>query len=716
MKKPCREERTGLRIELNNLSLFFFVLLISNEIYPQIPINGFCKLNSYKVQPGYNAIASLNYNNDSYTDLLLYNKNLKNYSMLTGNGSDEKTDEKKFNAPFEFSKLITIYSRAQKPTNYAYTSRKNREAGFFSISSSGKLISDQSYKFNSFPENVSAADLNANGSPELLISGSGFDGLSVLHFDQRKLNEIKIDRRKIFSDAVFVDLSNNGFKDIAAFNLLNNSINFYYNYGSLRFRSVRSIETGSRIQNLKATNLNLDEYEDIIFCQQSAIKIMYGDAISSYNSVVTVSTLFIPDKFITGDFNKDGKIDLAYINIKNSTLSLIFAKTEYEFYDEIVYLRRHNLADIIPYYSKFINGLAVVTSSGELMTVTNLMAISERVNLAVGVEPSSLNYFDNDDNGITDICYIDKYDNSLKLITRDNAGIPSNYYSVRLNDFHEEILSLNINPNLKSFYCYSEGSRLIEIIKVDFKTFKNEKISIYSPGDILDLKIKEGKNDEPRIYLSFKKQNKVETGYYQYKNFRFSFTNYPDVLNDVSNISIALTGSPAVFYWQMINGEIVLTEKNFSKGSVSPGPLLELSAGNRVIINGIAADILNNEKDYYFCYIETDNSARTVFSSEVSAYAKNEKENPPDMRIKEKKQLYFGEIKFNGLKKISVYLPEERAVKKIDFTKGGKNFSVSKILEADYVDRFFIKNMSTKDYHFVYTNNNYGCITIKQLK
>lgn len=715
MMKPCREEKTGLKQELNKLSLLLFTILLSQELNAQIPINGFCKLNSYQVKSGYTAIASLNFNNDSYTDLILFNKGTKNLSLIRGDASDNKVNELSVNSPVELNQFTSFFGKGWQSVKYGFTSRKNRQAGFINISPSGKMVTNKFMKFDSFPENISAADINNDDSPELLISGNGFNGLSILYEENGKLSEQKPDARKIFPEAIFIDLNNDGNKDIAAYDLLNNSINFYYNHGSYRFSLTRSFHSGTEVHNLKSTNINLDLYEDLIYTNGNSIVIMLGDAVSSYSEVITVKTKFIPDNFITGDFNHDGKIDIAYINKSNSLLSIIFEKGDLQFYDEIPYLKREGLQSIIPYYSKFIDGIAAITSDGELITVTNLRSLSGDLNIIPGIEPVSLNYFDYENNGIIDVSFIDRYDNKLKLITRNNYGIPDLYTDVSMNGFHEEIAVFNHNAFLKSFYCFSFNAKLIEIVKVDFKSLKKEKTSIYTPGNILDLRISRNEENEPRIYLAYEKQNQVAAGFYDFKEPRYSFTMFPGRFSDVYDLSIGAGSSVQLNYWQSDEDDIVLKSVELGQPSQNITPKMRIPFDYRVNIKSITDDILNDDKQSFFSFVETSNSVYTALKTGNNVYLKDYREIPQKMRIKDRKQLYFGEIKFQGLKKIVAYFPSEKSIKKIDFTRGGRSYIATEIIDAENINRYFIKNMNSKNYHLVYTNSSLGCITVKQL-
>ena len=104
--------------------------------------------------------------------------------------------------------------------------------------------------------------------------------------------------------------------------------------------------------------MNLDSYQDLIFLEGNKLKIIYGDFSSSYSKQIEIETRHSPNDFIIGDFNKDGRIDLAYFSADASVASVIFAESDYNFFDEIPILYKEGMKSIIPFYSKFIDGLA----------------------------------------------------------------------------------------------------------------------------------------------------------------------------------------------------------------------------------------------------------------------------------------------------------------------------------------------------------------------
>ena len=714
MKKLFKEEKTGLKIELKTVKLILFAFFLSHEIFAQIPINGFCKFKSFTVSPNFNSLFTLNYNNDSYTDLILYNPLSKKIVSLSGKENGDFNKPGVSTIPYPITNIQSLIEKNKEIKRYAFVSRVNMRVGIYSFTSRGRAVLSGSVRFKSYPENLSTADMNQNGKDEILVSGSAFNGLSIISQTKRGLKAEKIIQNTSFSDAVFADLRDDGFADIAAFNMINNSIFFFYNNGSGNFSIVRTIPVGTPIHSLKAMDINLDNYTDLIFAGKHSITIMYGDFASAYNHIKKIKTEFEPDQIITGDFNRDGRIDIAYINYEKNILSVIFAKSDSTFYPEMVYLQKDNLKNMIPFYSKFINGIAGISSDGLLFTLTNLASFSSNPSIVFSPKPSSISYFDHNNNGIIDICYMDKFSQSLDIITRNSAGIPQYFYSFPLYEDHLKILVDNFLPMKKIFYCYSPGRKLIEILTVNFENNIYERSSIYSPGSIMDIKIQRKYNLSNNIYIAFNKNGNLGFSIVVFHDYRYTFTNYYNIAHNPVDADISFGQTLRVIYWYQIKNSLILAKASFVGGVINneAGFIYSLNDAENVIT--FTGDLLNNEKDLSISFFLYNNKPGAVIFNDFNPARVVTKELPDYFRITDSNQLYFGRLKINGMKKLCAYLPGKNTLAKLDFINKGKDFTVTQIAEAGGIESYFVKNMSYRRYNLVYVDSTNNCINIQQ--
>ncbi len=720
--KLCSGEKAGFKTEINKINILLIVLLLSCEAIPQdniftepVPINGFCQFKSFKAPSGFNSLFSLNFNNDSYTDLVLFSTAQKKVASLAAVANGNFNKPRTQFVPYQISKIQPLFELNKTLKSYAFISRPAMRAGIYSFTSSGSAYISRSLKFDSYPGNLSTADVDKNGRDDLLISGSSFNGLSIIFNNGTSLKKKKIVENKNFSNAVFADLNNDGYPDIAAFNILDYSLDFYYNNSRGIFRQVRSIRLNSPIHNLRAVDMNLDNYIDLLYTKGKSINIIYGDFASSYSQSTAIKTKYYPDQVITGDFNRDGKIDIAYINREEGIISIIFAKTNNTFYPEVIYHKKNGIENLIPFYSKFINGIALVDTSGFVYTITNLPSFAVNVNLSLGASPTAIASFDDGNNGINDISFIDSSTSTLNLLVRNNSGIPALLYSYPLAENHSQIVVDNQFPKSKTFFCFSPGKRLIEIIKADFNNNSAGEISIYSPGDINDLKIKNTSSGFDNIYISYTKNSNAGFCQMEYHNFKYSISNNSNLASDVFCSNVTLLNSPGILYWQKTINGAELNMITLAQGSINRNRLYNLKSDNINSIFSFTGDLLNIDRDITLSFISEKDKVVSIASDYKSTFLIKSIYFPSSSTIDSPIKFYFGSLRPNGLKKLYVYLPGEESVYRVDLVFRGRDIVMSKIIKSEDVRSFFMNKMSYRSFNMVYTNKLTNCISVRRL-
>lgn len=654
----------------------------------------------------------VNFNGDYYSDFVLWNPVRKEVSIMKGGKQGGLIEEKLFSIPVEISSVQPLNSKPGSA--YFFSSRRKMKAGIYELKVTGEPALLKSIGFDSYPDYLSIADVDGKGKNEILVSGGAFKGISILYQNKDSLIEKKIFKGTSFSHAVLSDLSNDGSPDIASYDVVKRRFTFFYNDSRGEFRNVRSIPFPERISNLRSFDINLDSYEDLIFTSGKSFHIWYGDFRSSYENTNKIETQYVPDKYILGDFNRDGRIDLAYLNYEQSVVSVLFAKNEFEFYQEVIYLQHNGLTDITSYYSRFINGIAALSTEGIVHTITNLSSFAEVIDISIGAKPNALSFFDNESNGITDFCFIDEYDKKIKFVIRNSAGVPANFFSYQLHENHNKIISENLNSGVKNYICYSTNKKLIEIIKTNFNNGKIEKTALYSPGPIKDLKLMRRNKNEYMIYIAYTIKNLLNLGVFNYRDLKFNFSEQKIDTGQFYDASISTSDDDiAVYYWRIEGQEVSLLKKKIS-GTGKRVTTVPFSDSLRVI--SFMGDLLNRERDVLFSFFDTGSSDNAMVTIDTISSLIKRNENTGEFRITSKNDLFFGETRFNRLKKLSVYLPEKKVVNKLEFIDKGKSVASTKMIDNAIIGSFFIKNMTSQNYHIVYTDTEKMCITIKPIK
>ncbi|HED36665.1 MAG TPA: VCBS repeat-containing protein, partial [Ignavibacteria bacterium] len=501
-------------------------MFISFNASAQIPINGFCKYQSFKIPPEYTSVQSVNFNKDAFNDLIIFNNSTKKYLSIEGT-EEGFSNIRVYKIPFEISKFKSISTNNFREKYYAYVSRKNRSVGIISFNKYGKIEIDKLLKFNSYPENLDVADINNNGKSELLISGSAFEGLSIISQNWHGLDEKKILSKNSFNEAIFADLNNDGNPDVAAFNSVERSIYFFFNDGNGRLNLVRTIPLTDNITSLKSSDIDSDGFADIIFNKGNSIKVMWGDSVSSYNSTTEFETSNRSINFILSDYNLDGKVDIAYLNSDNSKISILFSKGNRKFHSEILYLKRESISDLINFSNKINNGIIALTDKGTLFYLSTLFSLNEETNILIGGTPVSLTHFDYKNDGILDIVFIDSTNNNLNFLIRGNSKQPVSFYSYPLFERHDKILVDDSDPYIKTFYTYSYNKKVVEILKINFKEFGVTRNSLYSPGKIISLKLNKDDFGNEKIYIAYLKNMALGLNINFVQDIRILSSDYP---------------------------------------------------------------------------------------------------------------------------------------------------------------------------------------------
>ena len=712
MKKRLLGEKIGLKIELNAVSFLFLFFFLPFEVLPQIPINGFCKLNLYQFSPGYSKIFSLNYNSDSYSDLILYDPSLKKMAAISGEKNERFAKEEYFDFPFHISNLAPIREKNNEIKKYAFTSRKNLTAGICEFSSDGKPRVTHQLNFKSYPEKLSTADIDGDFHQEILLSGSAFEGLSILNFEGKNLNERIVKSKGSYSQAIFINLSNDGFPDIAAINLLNNSLEFLFNDGRGNFKVVRTMNFYNKVRNLHSFDMDLDSYHDLVFLEGNKLKIMYGDFQSSYSKQIEIETKYPPNDFIIGDFNKDGKIDFAYLNTDVSIVSVVFAESDYKFFAEIPILYKEGIKNIIPFYSKFIDGLAIISDDGALLTNTMLSSMSPNIDISLSIKPTVISNFDANSDAINDICFIDSFDRSLKLVVRSNAGIPSNYFSIPLHGNHNKIEVKNFSKQSTTFFCYSESKKLVEVIEVEFNTGKITRSEFYTARPIAD--VKPVLNDHRMVFVSSLLNNRLTLEIFEKEESWKLLTDY-NISEKAISADLSTLRGVKLFFWNQIGDSIKLFKKTFLPEEMKAEFLLNIKMKNISNFLTVVDDFHNLDKESIISFVESDEKPYILVSHDGSVNSFDVEEVKKNLIVRDLNQLFVSEIKPNGTRRLIVNNYNSQNIYRLNILRKGKKIVFSKIIDKINAEKFFVRNMTVNNYHLVYLNQTKECISIRQI-
>ncbi len=488
LKKHCKEEKIVLPADRIFKFSLFILLFIFSGISAQVPVNGFCRYREFNIKSGYTGIASVDFNSDGYRDLFIYNSNLNKYITLQSdpNSNFINIAERYLSSPVND---LHAFGNETSGKRYLIDSRGKREVSLALFTRNGSLNFSGRIKFNGSPSKVDAADIDGDGRPEGLVSGTSIDGLYIIKENNRSFRETKINSGRIYSWSSFIDLDYDSFPDIAAVDPISNSIIFFNNNRTGKFFESRSIGFTGEIKNIKCADINSDGFTDIVLANNKRFEILLGDSVSTFNKKMIIDTPVNPDKFEILDFNGDGFNDIAFIDIQKGELYIMFAKNSVSFYPPLLYMKKNSLVNMTSYIDRAGRKLAVLSSDGKLFLINSIGLNDSNFMVSMGTSLKGIQVFDYMNDKYRDISFIDEYSRSLKIFLSERRKLFRTYFSVPLSDAHTEICVDDINPKIKTFYCYSKGKRLIEAVRINLENGKSSKQILYTDYPVEDLNL-----------------------------------------------------------------------------------------------------------------------------------------------------------------------------------------------------------------------------------
>ncbi len=707
MRRHLKGGNTDLKTGKNYSFLILF-LILSQNTSAQIPINGFCEYNSYQVPSGYEHCLPADINNDSSIEFILYSSSKKKIAIVKGLNDGNNLSAKEYYLPFEISQLEPLKQR----NKFVFVSRQRRLLGLLQISGDEKPTIISKLEFDSFPDNINVGDVNNYGAEEFLISGSGFDGISLIYQNKEELSESKIIGSSSFCFSALIDLSNDGYYDIVTGNLFERSLQFYYNDGEGNFNLIRSRQSDSKFYSIKSYDVDNDMFEDLVVSNSGSISILYGDFKSSFKEKVVLEVKYIPEDVLPGDYNQDGLTDFAYVDYTNGTLSIIFGIDGREFYKEVLYRKIDGLTDV----HQSNKALWFLSDDGQLSSIEKFNGFTKNVNFVPAVNPRAIQHFDFAEDGVTDICFIDSYTNELNILIRDKKGIPSLYFTVPVSSDHQEIISEETTSGDNIFYCFTKGKMLLEIIKTNFENETIERKQLYSPGDIQDLKVIQIDSTLKNIFITYNNANRFVLGKFEYRNLSITFKQYPFIDGNVLHSEIIASEEPVIYYWKEYFDTLF-----YKKAVIKTGPneyknIIHLPKTDLVVFSSLSANLLNNSSIDVISVIGTGEGNFTLFSDYWRPDFSSSLIFPEWLNMKDENQLFFSFINSGSKKYLTAYSPEQKSLSRVDLTRKSKRLSFTKLIDSVNAADYYIENMFSNKNHFVFSNNQEGCISIIQLK
>lgn len=183
------------------------------------------------------------------------------------------------------------------------------------------------YTADVLPLFVRIADVNRDGIPDLVVVNGGSNDVSILLGTGSGTFSTAVNYPVTASHATSVDvtdLNGDGIPDLVVTGDAGTVLSVLYGTGNGTFQAAVSYPANSTAEQVVAADLNGDAVPDLVIANDSAnhVSVLLGirnnlQVSGTYNSSGTT-----PDAVATGDFNGDGKDDMAIVNSGSNNVSI----------------------------------------------------------------------------------------------------------------------------------------------------------------------------------------------------------------------------------------------------------------------------------------------------------------------------------------------------------------------------------------------------------
>ena len=286
-----------------------------------------------------------------------------------------------------------------------------------------------------YPGAIAVGDFNGDGKFDAAVINMSSGNVSIFlgqGSGTMQLAPVALSTGIYASRVVVADFNSDGKADLAITNIGSNNIGIYLGNGDGTFRAPTYITAGLAPSGIAVADLNGDGRQDLVVTNASSgtivgqsVAVLLGNGDGTFRIARTYTSGINPQDVVIGDFNGDGKPDLAVANNNDATISVLLGNGDGTFGPRATFATGFR-----PYMLRAVdvNGdgrldLAVVNAFGiSIMLGRNDGTFPTVSNIALSFTPNGLAIGDFNGDGLLDLATGNIFGSNVVVLLGNGSG------------------------------------------------------------------------------------------------------------------------------------------------------------------------------------------------------------------------------------------------------------------------------------------------------
>jgi predicted nucleotidyltransferase len=280
-------------------------------------------------------------NNDKQLDIVVANNGDDSVSVFCGYGNGSFENQIKFSTgSYPNSVVICDLNKDNRLDIIAANSNDNN-VGIFLGYGNGSFANQMTYSTGLWPLSIAVGDFNNDTRSDIVVANRDSNSTSVLlgYTNLAFVTKIKLSTGNGSQPQSFVicDFNNDTYMDTAVVNSNINNLGIYLGYGNYSFENQMTYPTGIYPLSVAVGDFNNDSRLDIVVANRDddtvSVFLGYGNGSFSSQKMFPTGPKSQPYSVAVNDLNNDNLLDIVVVNYGTHTLGILLGNGNGTFAD-----------------------------------------------------------------------------------------------------------------------------------------------------------------------------------------------------------------------------------------------------------------------------------------------------------------------------------------------------------------------------------------------